>query len=132
MISSTTMKGSSEPEDLMPTTTRSPLVRICTLAITVLFLAAPAMASSLDDAKAAGLIGERPDGYVGLVVKTSPGGARKLVDDINTKRKAKYTEIAKGNSSSVAAVASQMGAKLINRAAKGTFVMDGSGKWMRK
>ncbi len=66
------------------------------------------------------------------MVETAPGTTRKLVDDINSKRKARYAEIAKSNDTPVATVASQMGAKLIDRAAKGTFVMDASGKWVRK
>ncbi len=57
MISSKTMKSSSEPGNPLATTTRSPLTGICTLAIIALLLASPVMASSLDAAKAAGLIG---------------------------------------------------------------------------
>ena len=44
------------------------------LAASVLFLAAApsAWAEDLDAAKAAGLVGERPDGYLGLVSASAP------------------------------------------------------------
>jgi len=116
----------------MTRTTHRLFGEICTLAIIVMWMASPVLASPLDDAKAAGLIGERPDGYVGLVVESASDETRKLVDDINAKRKARYGEIAKSNDTPVSLVASQMGAKLVDRAAKDTFVMDASGAWLRR
>jgi hypothetical protein len=50
----------------------------------------PAAASPLEDAKKAGLIGEQPDGYVGLVTGSAPANVVALVKDVNVKRRAAY------------------------------------------
>lgn len=91
---------------------------------------APANAGSLDDAKAAGLIGERVDGYVGAL--TEDAGVQALVDEINAGRKAKYAEIAGKRGAPVDAVAAIAGKKLIERTPSGQFVLDSEGEWQRK
>ena len=53
---------------------------------------APVAAASLDEAKAAGYLGERPDGYVGLVKDDVPDWARQLANQINTQRREKYAD----------------------------------------
>jgi uncharacterized protein YdbL (DUF1318 family) len=63
-------------------------------------------------ARSGGLIGEKPDGYLGFV--TPPGAAIKaLVEDINIKRKAVYTEQAQVNGSTVEEFAFRNGCRLI-------------------
>ncbi len=98
----------------------------------LLLLSLPAAASPLDDAKAAGLVGERPDGYIGLVSDGAPADIRGLVSSINEKRRAKYETIAKKSGASVGAVAKLAGDKLIARTAKGQYVLDAAGVWTRK
>ena len=90
-----------------------------------------AVADSLGDAKRAGSVGERPDGYLGVVGNASPQ-VTALVQDINGKRRQKYSAIAKKNGTSVAAVAALAGAKLVENAAPGEYVMTVSGQWVRK
>ena len=93
---------------------------------------ASARALELDAAKAQGWIGERRDGYVGLVDAAAPAEARALVDRINAERRNAYDGVARQNGvprDQVEALASQ---KLIARAAPGTFVMDAAGRWIRK
>jgi uncharacterized protein YdbL (DUF1318 family) len=87
-------------------------------------------ADQLGDAKKAGTVGERPDGYLGVV----SGGAevKALVEQINGKRREKYRGIAQKRGTSVKAVAALAGAKLIENAAPGEYVMTSSGKWTRK
>ena len=63
-------------------------------------------------ARSEGLIGEKPDGYLGFVVPPSPA-IKALVDDINIKRKALYTEQALANSSTVEEFALTNGCRLI-------------------
>jgi uncharacterized protein YdbL (DUF1318 family) len=94
--------------------------------------ALPASAQSLDQAKDAGQVGERIDGYVGVVDANAPGNIRKLVDQVNAERKAKYAEIAKGRGISVQAVAQIAGEKLVERTPKGGYVMGANGKWRQK
>lgn len=91
-----------------------------------------AFAGALEDAKAAGYVGERPDGYLGVVTPNAPASARNLVKDINAKRRAHYTAIAKKNGTSVAAVEAIVGAKLVKGSPPGTYVMDARGSWIRK
>jgi uncharacterized protein YdbL (DUF1318 family) len=91
-----------------------------------------ANAATLDDAKAAGQIGEGVDGYVHLVDKNAPAAAKALVKDVNNKRKAKYASIAKTRGASVENVAALAGAKLVERTPAGQYVMDSNAKWRKK
>jgi hypothetical protein len=93
---------------------------------------APAFAGALDDAKRVGLVGERPDGYLGLVDPDAPPAAQQLVDNVNARRRAHYADIAKKTGSSVRDVGILAGDKLIANASPGTFVMDAGGRWRRK
>jgi uncharacterized protein YdbL (DUF1318 family) len=111
---------------------RSTLIRVCSLIVILLLIGLPAAAGSLGSVKAAGQVGERPDGYLGLVDEGAPAEVRGLVKDVNARRRGKYEEIAKETGAPVAAVAARAGTKLIARTAKGNFVMDESGKWVRK
>ncbi len=92
---------------------------------------AVAQASPLDDAKAAGWVGERPNGYLG-VVPGAPASAEALVSDINAKRKAKYGSVASSQGTTLQAVEMVAGEKLIGRARSGEYVMTASGQWVRK
>ncbi|MGH6920474.1 MAG: YdbL family protein [Geminicoccaceae bacterium] len=98
----------------------------------LLCTALPAAAQSLDQAKAAGQVGERIDGYVGVVDANAPGSVRALVDRVNAKREAKYAEIAKERGTPVVAVAQIAGRKLIERAPDGEYVMGANGRWRQK
>ncbi len=94
--------------------------------------AGPALADALGDAKAQGLLGERPDGYLGLVKANAPGSVQSLMRNINRKRRDHYAGIAKKNGTPRSAVEAIVGAKLVGKAAPGTYVMDANGRWMRK
>jgi uncharacterized protein YdbL (DUF1318 family) len=100
------------------------------LLLAVLAFAPPAKAGPLEDAKRAGQVGERPDGYVGLP-KPNPEGQR-LADDINAKRRQAYGEIAKRNNAQPEAVGALTGARLIEQSPPGTWIMDSHGTWHRK
>jgi uncharacterized protein YdbL (DUF1318 family) len=91
----------------------------------------PAVAGPLEDAKAEGLVGERIDGYLGVVGGAS-ADVQGLVDRINAERQAKYAEIAKKQGAPVEAVAQIAGKKLIERAGSGEYVMGANGSWQRK
>jgi uncharacterized protein len=87
-------------------------------------------ADALDDAKAAGLVGEQADGYVGAVGDV--GGVQALIDDINAKREAAYGDIAAKREAPTEAVAQIAGKKLVERAPKGQFVRGSNGVWGQK
>ena len=92
---------------------------------------APAFAGALEDAKAAGLVGEQPDGYLGLVAGNPPADVVNMVNEINAKRLAAYTDIATKNNTSVAAVGAVTAQKLYNEARPGTYLMV-DGRWVQK
>jgi uncharacterized protein YdbL (DUF1318 family) len=107
-------------------------LRLIGLVIAVVFLAAPAgRADEVDSAKAAGHVGERADGYLG-VAPGAPASASGLVNEVNAKRKAKYSAIAKQNGTAVDAVGALMGQKLIERAPSGQYIMGSDGRWVKK
>jgi uncharacterized protein YdbL (DUF1318 family) len=111
-------------------------MRLMRLAIGSLLLsmlsmgAAPAFALSLDEAKAKGLIGEKTDGYLGLVV---PGNAeaQALANDINHKRRQAYQDIARRGGAHQRAVETLAGEKAIEKTKPGHFV-EGPGGWVKK
>ena len=96
-----------------------------------LAIALPALALDLDEARAKGAVGERSDGYVAAVKDAPPGELRRLVDEVNAKRRAYYAEIAQRNGTPVEAVAALAGQKLLAGAPSGQWVHDGSG-WKKK
>lgn len=102
------------------------LVLICGL------LAGPALAISLDEAKAQGLVGERVDGFVGTVDPNAPGEVRELVERINAERRARYEELAQQRGVPMDAVARIAGEKLIERTPSGQYVTDAGGRWQQK
>jgi uncharacterized protein len=109
------------------------VARLVALALLCLMLGlAPAHAQSLDEAKAAGLVGERIDGYVGVVVANPPAEVQSLVSRINQERRARYAEIAAERGVPVEAVAQIAGQKLVERAGSGEFVAGADGRWRQK
>ena len=103
------------------------------VAVLLLLAAAPnAWAEDLDAAKASGWVGERPDGFIGLVSASAPPAAKQLVDEINIRRRQKYIEIARQNGTAFDAVAALAGAKLTERTPPGQYVMTVDGVWHKK
>ncbi len=111
---------------------RTVVAALIGLSAVVVLGSRPAMAIDLDAAKSAGLIGERRDGYVGLVDASAPADARALVEAVNAERRLAYESVARQNGVPREQVEALAGQKLISRAAAGTFVMDAAGRWIRK
>ncbi|HKJ23389.1 MAG TPA: YdbL family protein [Myxococcota bacterium] len=100
------------------------------LGLALVAWAAPASANALDAAKAAGELGERWDGYLGVVKPNA--AAEALASDINRKRMAHYAQIAAKNGATVEATAAIAGAKLVEGAPSGQYVMtSASSGWKR-
>lgn len=97
--------------------------------LAAMLVAAPAAALTLDEARAQGLVGEQPDGYVGIV-QDGPG-VRDLVSTVNAQRRAHYQGIAQQNGVPIQAVEQQAGQQLIERAGSGVYVLTPSG-WQRR
>jgi len=95
-------------------------------------LLSQAQAGPLEDAKAAGYLGEQANGYLGVVSSSAPAQAVSLAKEINLKRRAKYREIAEKNQTTLKAVEAVVGQKLISRANPGEFVQPAGSGWQRK
>ncbi len=91
-----------------------------------------AVASPLTQPKADGLIGEQANGYIGLVKQNVPADIKKLVNDVNAKRKAGYQKIAKKQGTSLAEVERVGGNTAIEKTLRGNYIRDASGGWRRK
>ncbi|TAN52369.1 MAG: DUF1318 domain-containing protein [Rhodospirillales bacterium] len=100
------------------------------LLLPLVLVSLPASAGPLEDAKRQGLAGERADGFLG----TPPGAASSgsLIQEINTKRRQAYGEIASRNGTSAEAVGVLTGQRLIEQSPAGTWIMDTNGVWQRK
>lgn len=91
-----------------------------------------AVASPLTKPKADGLIGEQADGYIGLVRQDVPADIRKLVNEVNAKRKAGYQQIAAKQGTSLEDVEKVGGNTAIEKTLKGNYIRDASGVWRKK
>jgi len=104
-------------------------IRHIIFAVALLF-AGSALAMDLDSAKNQGLVGEQPNGYLG-VVKATPE-AVELVSDINQKRRRAYQRIAQQNGISLDQVANLAGQKAIEKTPAGEYVKTPTGQWVAK
>ncbi|WP_407296509.1 YdbL family protein [Stutzerimonas zhaodongensis] len=85
--------------------------------------------SALGQAKASGLLGERPDGYLGVV--QSSGQAEEIASQINQARRAEYHRLAQKNGISVSDVEAIAGKKAIEKTPPGQIIML-NGSWTKK
>ena len=89
----------------------------------------PALALTLDEARAAGRAGETPTGYLGAA--DNDPAVRALVATVNARRRDHYKVIADRENTPLAAVEQLAGARLVGRAGPGEYVMDVNGTWIR-
>ena len=104
-------------------------IAVCTTVLGTI-IAFSAFALSLDEAKAKGLVGERPNGYLG-VVNPSNTEAQAVIADVNQKRRQAYEDIAKRNRTDLRSVETLAGEKAIQNTKPGNFV-EGPGGWVKK
>lgn len=96
-------------------------------------LAVPAMAQrdpEYEKARAAGQIGEQPDGYLGFVTPPTPA-IRDMVNDLNIKRKAAYTANAP-QGSTVEQFAFVTGCNQIAKTVPGEKYRAPDGRWLTR
>ena len=100
-------------------------------AATATAFAAPAMAQrdpAYAAARANGSVGEKPDGYLGIVGTATPA-LQRLVNDINIKRRAVYAEKAQENDATLEAYALTAGCQAIARTVAGEKYQAPDGTW---
>jgi len=94
--------------------------------------ASVALAGPLTKPKADGLIGEQANGYIGLVTQNAPADIKKLINEVNAKRKAGYQEIAAKQGTSLESVELVGGNTAIGKTLPGNYIRDASGVWRKK
>ena len=97
-------------------------------------IASPAFAQhdpAYASARAAGQVGERMDGYLGIVVAETPA-LRRIVNDINIKRRAVYSERAKATSATIEEYALTAGCQAILATAVGEKYQAPDGSWQTR
>ncbi len=105
-----------------------PLLALFTACL--LLIAQPVYSIELQTAKAQGLVGETPGGYL-EAVKSPSAEVKALVESVNNKRKQKYQEIAARNNTSLQAVEQLAGEKAIEKSTAGSYIKLG-GSWQQK
>jgi uncharacterized protein YdbL (DUF1318 family) len=105
-------------------------------ALAVLALCLPvavAHADPLDDARAAGLLGERPDGYVDVVNPNASADIVSLKEQINAQRRKIYQQLAGEKGVPVEEVGALAAEKTIAQKLKpGMYYMNSAGQWVQK
>lgn len=98
------------------------------LLIVSLCFSMSAFSLTLGEAKTQGLVGEQPNGKLGVVISTPEAIA--LVMDINGKRQVAYEKIAQRNGTDINVVQQLAGKKAIAKTPAGQFVMS-AGQWRK-
>lgn len=93
--------------------------------------AAPALAGKLDDLRAKGAVGERFDGLLELRDKGN-ADAKKLIKEVNAKRRKIYQKRAKEDGATVEQVGQVYAKQIMNKAPKGTWFLKANGKWVKR
>ncbi len=98
-----------------------------------LFVSAPALAQTpaVNAARAAGIVGERYDGYVGIASPAS-GVVRSQVASINLRRRSLYSNLAASRGVSPRDVGVTAGCQLLARVAVGEAYFSSDGRWRRR
>ena len=84
-----------------------------------------------DAARSAGQVGEKMDGYLGIVGAATPA-LRALVDDLNIKRRAVYSQKAQAQRATVEEYAFTSGCLLISQTKPGEKYQAPDGSWQTR
>ena len=104
------------------------------VALAIGAVAGPANAQrdpAYESARSSGQVGEKMDGYLGIVSTETPA-LRSLVSDINIKRKAVYAQKAQAASATLEAYAFTSGCLAISRTSPGEKYQAPDGSWQTR
>ncbi len=107
-------------------------VIVPTLLLGVLWLPLPSWGLTLEEAKTQGMVGEQPNGYLGIVQPGAPAEVQALVNDVNQKRRQTYEDISRRNATKLEAVEMLAGKTAIDNTKPGHFIQRPSGQWVKK
>lgn len=108
--------------------------KFITIAVAAGLLASPALAQrdpAYDAARAAGQVGEKMDGYLGIV-GASNAGLQQIVNDINIKRRAVYADKARAANATLEEYALTAGCLAIARTVPGEKYQAPDGSWQTR
>ena len=111
--------------------TTKPLLGLAAAAMAITGIAVPAHAQrdpAYDAARSSGQIGEKMDGYLGIVGGEN-AALRRLVNDINIKRRAVYSEKAQAANATLEEYAFAAGCQAIARTVPGEKYQAPDGSW---
>lgn len=107
--------------------------KIVFAAAAVLMSASVAFAAlSVDAAKSEGLVGEQPNGLLGIVTAAPSPDVQALVSQTNAERLKRYQDIATKNGTQVEQVQAVAGEKLVTATPAGQYIMNAAGTWQKK
>ncbi len=86
----------------------------------------------IEAAQGQGVVGERIDGYLGIVDGNVDPALRRKLNEINNMRRALYDRTARDTGTTTAQVARVTGEKQIAKAGPGEYVMLEDGGWTQK
>ncbi len=104
--------------------------KIISICLALIFSAA-VWAADLGDLKSQGIVGELPNGYLGLVVTDANSETRQLITNINSKRKAIYQKQAVKNKIPLSEVEKIAAKRNFAKTRAGNFVKL-NGQWTKK
>ncbi|MBA4046261.1 MAG: DUF1318 domain-containing protein [Erythrobacter sp.] len=102
--------------------------------VAIAAMSVPALAQrdpAFDAARASGQVGEKVDGYVGIVGAETTE-LRRIVNDINIKRRAVYAERAQANNATIEEYALTIGCQQILKTAPGQKYQAPDGSWQTR
>lgn len=92
---------------------------------------AQSQARLLDGPRAAGLVGERFDGFA-VARTTVPADVAALIEKVNAERRAIYAKRAQTDNVPVEAIGKIYAGEIIKNAPAGTWVLEEGGKWTQR
>jgi hypothetical protein len=114
---------------------QSPVLRLVSVLVVALIaafaLAAPADAGSRE-LKNTGTVGERADGYLGIVSSAAGPDVSAEVDSINAARRAAYLQAASDTERPLVEIEAVAGARLREKAVPGDWIQNAAGAWVQK
>ena len=103
-----------------------------TTLLSLFLVAGIAFAADLKTAKDQGQVGEQNNGYLGFVKSDAPADVKALVNDINSRRKAQFAQIATKNGITEAEAAKVFAREAADRTAPGNYIQNAAGGWVKK
>lgn len=106
------------------------LIKACLFSLVLIMHGA--FAADLTTAKAQGWVGEKDNGYLGLVRNDAPADLKALINEVNGQRKAEFTQISTKNGITEAEAAKVFAREAAARTLPGNYLQNPSGGWVKK